>query len=128
MLGGSRSVHLLSFLVIIRFVPHGDLLCLLLGQCFSISMTVPGRCVYYVAVRMLFQPGQQADNVFCYPRIPHTRMLAAVAPATEHMIVVAAQRRKDFCSSSPSLRSRSITVESCLINSSLCFPACRFSS
>ena len=64
MLGGSRSVHLLSFLVIIRFVPHGDLLCLLLGQCFSISMTVPGRCVYYVAVRMLFQPGQQADNVF----------------------------------------------------------------
>ena len=128
MLGGSRSVHFLSFLVIVRLVPHGNLLCLLFGQRFSVSTTVPGRCVYYVAVRLLFQSGQQPNNVFCYPRILHTRMLAAVAPATEHMIVVAAQRRKDFCSSSPSLRSRSITVESCLINSSLCFPACRFSS
>ena len=128
MLGGSRSVHFLSFLVIVRLVPHGNLLCLLFGQRFSVSTTVPGRCVYYVAVRLLFQSGQQPNNVFCYPRILHTRMLAAVAPATEHMIVVAAQSRKDVCNSSPSLRSRSITVESCLINSSLCFPACRFSS
>ncbi len=48
--------------MIIRFVPHGDLLCLLLGQCFSISTTVPGRCVYYVAVRLLFQSGQQPNK------------------------------------------------------------------
>lgn len=92
-------------------MPLGDLLCLLLSQRFSISMTVSSRCVYHVAVCLLFQPGQQPDNVFCYPRILHTRMLAAVAPATEHMIVVAAQRRKDLCSSFPSLRSCSVTVD-----------------
>lgn len=128
MLGGRRSVHFLSFLVIVRLVPHGNLLCLLLGQRFSVSMTVPGCCVYYVAVRLLFQSGQQADHVFCYLRIPHTRMLAAVAPATEHMIVVAAHLWKVFISFEPSPRNSRACSESCLINSSLCFPACRFSS
>lgn len=128
MLGGSRSVHFLSFLVIVRLVPHGNLLCLLLGQRFSVSMTVPGRCVHYVAVRLLFQSGQQAEDIFGHVSSLQIRMLITTAAAAELRIVRAAHLWKVFISSEPSPRNSRACSESCLINSSLCFPACRLSS
>ncbi len=76
--------------MIIRFVPHGDLLCLLLCQRFSVSMTVLGCCVYYVAVRLLFQPGQQAEDILSHVSSLQIRMLITTAAAAELRIVRAA--------------------------------------
>ena len=128
MLGGRRSVHFLSFLVIVRLVPHGNLLCLFFGQRFSVSTTVPGRCVYYVAVRLLFQSGQQAEDILSHVSSLQIRMLITTATAAEHRIVRAAHLWKVFINFEPSPRNSRACSESCLINSSLCFPACLFSS
>ena len=126
--GGSRSVHLLSFLVIVRLVPHSDLLRLLLGQRFSVSVTMPGCCVNHCAVRMLFQPGQQAEDILGHVSSLQIRMLITTATAAELRIVRAAHFWKVFISFEPSPRNSRACSESCLINSSLCFPACRFFS
>lgn len=126
--GRSRSVQFLSFLVIVRLVPHSDLLRLLLGQRFSVATAVPGRCVYHVAARLLFQSGQQAEDILSHVSSLQIRMLITTAAAAEHRIVRAAHLWKVFISFEPSPRNSRACSESCLINSSLCFPACRFSS
>ena len=74
--------------MIVRLVPHGDLLCLLLGQRFSVSTTVPGRCVYYVAVRLLFQSGQQAEDILGHVSSLQIRMLITTAAAAEFRMVI----------------------------------------
>lgn len=88
--GGSRSVHLLLFFVIIRLMPHGDLLCLLHSQRFSVSMTVPGCCVNHVDVCLLFQSGQQAEDILDHVSSLQIRMLITTAAAAEPRIVRAA--------------------------------------
>ena len=128
MLGEIAQFIFLSFLVIVCLVPHGDLLCLLLSQRFSVSMTVPGRCIHHVAVRLLFHPGQQAEDIFGHVSSLQIRMLITTAAAVELRIVRAAHLWKVFISFEPSPRNSRARSESCLINSSLCFPACRFSS
>ena len=53
-------------------------------------MTVLGCCVYYVAVRLLFQPGQQAEDILSHVSSLQIRMLITTAAAAELRIVRAA--------------------------------------
>ena len=50
--------------MIVRLVPHGNLLCLFFGQRFSVSTTVPGRCVYGFPEESAWLAGQLANPTF----------------------------------------------------------------
>lgn len=119
------SAHLLSLFMVVGLVAQGDFFPLLPGQSLPVAVLAARGGIGRIPDRVVFQPGDQAEDILRQLSSLQISTLTASAAAAELRMVRTAQRRKVRISSAPSPRNCLPSWESCLVNSSCCFPSCR---
>ncbi len=73
--------HFLSFLMVICFVSHGDLLFPLFGKCLSVTSLTLRSAVHHLILGFTLQFGQQVDDLLRYRTRIRIRMVNTVDTA-----------------------------------------------
>ena len=93
------SHHLLSLLVVIFLMPHGNLFPLFFCQCFSVSAAMSGGSIQNIVIVISLQPGEQLKNLIRYVSVCHMRMHTGTAAAAELMTMKGIHLRSEASAS-----------------------------